>query len=170
MYKIESVKPINQEMVKEAEELAAKAGKLEEKIVNRIHYIMTSIFKLFNKKTAYWYFYGAGEGEVGDLWSHFDKDSISIVIDNCPGESMVILLKDGSEWGFDDSIPTRWLYEDFEEELVEGKKKFIEKTSDLEAARIDKALQEKEEAKKLAVRAKAKLTKAELAALKKSLK
>lgn len=169
MYKIETVKPINQEMVKEAEELAAKAGKLEEKIIKRLHYIMTSIFKTFNQTKAYWYFYGADEGEVGDLWRHYDPTQISVVIENCPSE-MVIIDKNGEYWGFEDSIPTRWLFESFEEELAQGKIKFIKKTGDLEAERKAKALQEKEAAKELAVRAKAKLTKAELAALKKSLK
>ena len=49
MYKIVPVKPVTPELVLEAKELANMAGALEEKIVDRIHYIMTSVFKLFNK-------------------------------------------------------------------------------------------------------------------------
>jgi hypothetical protein len=167
--KIDHVKPLTVEMVDEAGDLAAKAGKLEEKIVDRIHYIMLNIFKLFSKKSAYWYFYGASEGEVGDLWKHFHQDSISVIIDNCPGESMEILLKDGSEWGFEDSIPTRWLYEDFECELIEGKKKYEEKEIARQLEEKNKRFQKKGEDQRLASAAKKKLTKEELRALKKVL-
>jgi hypothetical protein len=169
MYKVEPVDKITPELVAEAEELATKAGRLEEKIVDRLHYIVTSIFKLFNKKDAYWYFYGAAEGEVGDLWSHYDIDSISIVADNCPDDSMVILLKDGSEWGLDDGIPTRWLFEDFEQEVVNGKTLYEAKLKQHKANEKEKRFLQKEEDKKLVEIAKAKLTKKELAAIRKAL-
>lgn len=162
-------KPITPELVKEAEALAIRSGLLEEQIVDRINYIMQSIFKLFSKKNAYWYFYGAGEGEVGNLWAHYDQYHIDVVIDECPGESMVILLKDGTEWGFDDSIPTRWLFEDFETELTEGKKKYKELEETRKNTDKTKRLYQKEQDKKLAQVAKGKLTKKELAALKRSL-
>src|SRR5512135_1329026 len=167
--KITPVKPITPELVAEAEELATRLGKMEEKITDRIHYIMLSIFKLFSKKDAYWYFYGAGEGEVGPFWAHYDKDQIGVVIDNCPGETMVILLKNGDEWGFEDSIPTRWLFEDFEEELIQGKKKFEEREIARKAAQKELAVNKKLEDKKLIEGAKKKLSKKELEALRRSL-
>lgn len=167
--KIAPVKVITPELVAEAEDLASRAGSLEEKITDRLHYIMLNIFNTFSKKDAYWYFYGAGEGEVGDLWRFYHEDSISVVVDNCPGESMVILLKDGSEWGLDDGIPTRWLYEDFEEELKQGKKKYEEKEAQRKLDAANKRKQSKEEAAKLAKIAKSKLSKKELAALKATL-
>jgi hypothetical protein len=37
------------------------------------------------------------------------------------------LLKDGSEWSYEGLLPSRWLFEDFEDELIEGKQKFDEK-------------------------------------------
>ena len=167
--KITPVKTLTPELVAEAEDLVSRAGKLEEKITDRIHYIMTSIFKLFGKKSAYWYFYGAGEGEVGPLWAHYDKEMIGVVIDDCPGESMVILLKDGSEWGFDDGIPTRWLFEDFEEELTQGKKNYEEREITRKAAQKELAANKKLEDKKLIEGAKKKLSKKELEALRRSL-
>lgn len=166
MYKINPVKPITPELVDEVTELYHKLGPLESKIIGRIHYIMLSIFNTFGQKNAYWYFYGAAEGEQGDFWRHYEKDAISIVFDNCPaGENMVILLKDGSEWRFDDSIPTRWLFEDFETELAEGKKKYQGKLKADKIAAQNKRFQQKQEDKKLAAAAKGKLTKQELSAL-----
>lgn len=169
MTKIEIVEPITPELIKEAEALAIQSGRLEEQIVDRINYIMESIFSLFSKKSAYWYFYGAGEGEVGNLWANYNQSHIDMVIDECPGESMVVLLKDGTEWGFDDSIPTRWLFEDFETELTEGKKKYKELEEDRKNTDKAKRLYQKEQNKKLAQVAKSKLTKKELAALKRTL-
>jgi hypothetical protein len=168
--KIIPIKPITPELVKEAEDLASKAGRLEERIIERIHYIMVSIFKTFNKKEAYWYFYGAEEGDVGDLWKHYNKDDINVVVINAVGgDKMIILLKDGSEWGFEDSIPTRWLFEDFEEELSEGKKKFKEKEESRKLAEQEKRRQKKDTDVAIAKVAKAKLSKKELAALKRTL-
>lgn len=166
MDKIIPVKPITLELFKEAEEAARQAGKLKEKIVDRLHYIMTSIFKTYGKSSAYWYFYGAAKGEVGDLWEHVHEHYIWVVIDNCPGEGLLAVLKDGSEWDFQDAIPLRWLYEDFEDELAEGKKKYKE----LEVARKEaekvKRQKTKQENAALAKSARAKLSKEELAALK----
>ena len=163
------VKPITPFLLEEAEDLANRAGLLEQQIVNRIHFIMTSIFSLFNKKRAYWYFYGAGEGEVGNLWDNIDKLQVNVIIDECPGDAMVILLKDSSEWSLDDGFPTRWLYEDFEDELVDGKAKYELKEVQWKAEQKIKLQNIKKEQEKLAKAAKSKLSKEELQALKRTL-
>jgi hypothetical protein len=129
---------------------------------------MVSIFDLFEQKDAYWYFYGAGEGEIGDLWRSYSRDEIDIITDRCP-EEMIVLLKDDSEWGLNDSIPTRWLFEDFEEELIEGKKKYEEKQRAKQAENKTKRTIKKAEIEKLIIEARSKLSKKEWIALKKSL-
>jgi hypothetical protein len=167
--KAEKAAPLTTALVANAQELAKQSGILDEQIINRIHYIMVSVFNLFKKKDAYWYFYGAGEGEVGNLWSHYGSNEISIVADNCPGEEMVIIDKFGDDWGFGDSIPTRWLFEDFEKELTEGKLKYEQKELDRKAKQKAMSAEKKQEDLELIKIAKKKLSKAELAALKRSL-
>lgn len=169
MYKITPTKTITPDFVQEAKELARKSGGFDEQIVKRIHYIMLSIFNAFGKRNAYWYFYGAPEGEQGNLWRYFDEETIGVIVDDCPGDSMVIILNDGSEWGLEDSIPTRWLYEDFEAELHDGKRKYKELEVARKKAEKTKEANGKKNDAALAKAAKSKLSKAELLALKRTL-
>lgn len=157
------VKPISPKAVAEAKELVAKVGKIEQEIINRIDYIMSFAFYLFNKKDCCWYFYGAEEGEVGNLWRGYQDETIDTAVE-CSGE-MVILLKDGSEWGLTDSIPTRWLYEPFEDEMTKGKEAYEEKIERKKRAAKAQKLKKQKADKDLAEKAKAKLSKEELAAL-----
>ena len=166
--KIKPTAILTPDFVEKTQQLATEAGRLQDCIIKRIDYIMQSAFHLFEQKSAYWYFYGAGESEIGDLWSHYTEEEISVIAGNC-SDQMVIILNDGSEWGLEDSIPTRWLYQDFIIEMTEGKEKYQQKlAADKTAAEIAKK-QKAEDTKKLAETAIAKLSKAELAALKKVL-
>lgn len=162
------MKAISSEIVTQAKDLAAQAGKLEEIIINRIGYIIDTIFKTFKQKYDCWYFYGAGEGEVGDLWRHYCNNHIDIIIVGCSSE-MVIIDKNGDEWGFEDSIPTRWLFEDFEQELIDGKKKFEDKEAERKKKQKELSAAKKQEDKDLVEAAKKKLSKKELAAIRRSL-
>lgn len=136
-------------------------------VEDRTHYIMMFIFKLFKfKEDYYWYFYGAGEEETGTPWKYFkdNKKSLSTCIHGNYDE-LVIILNDGSEWGLEDGIPVRWLYEDFEEELIEGKKKWKDKIanqSKKDAENLKLKELKKQELLKSALK---KLTKEELDAL-----
>lgn len=169
MTKIDVVNAISPDLLEKASVLQKQLAKMESDIIDRCNYIMTSIFKLFDKKSAYWYFYGAGEGEFGDFWDNYHKDYVHIIADNCPGKEMVILLKDGSEWGFSDGFPTRWLFEDFENELIEGKSLYEKREAERQEASKKKREEKKIKVKAIAEIAKSKLSKEELAALKKVL-
>lgn len=169
---MKKIDPVTPEFVKEGRALAAKAGAFEDQIVNRIGYIMECIFELFDKKNAYWYFRGADEGEVGDLWAHYQEhcsSSIDLIVDNCPGPEMVLILETGEDWGFSDSIPSRWLFEDFEQELINGKKKFEDRKIERKAKKKATTAALKKEDQELIEEAKKKLSEKELAALKRSL-
>lgn len=157
-------KPITKDIVSEASELANKAGALEDIITNRIHYIMESIFNTFKANAAYWYFYGAGEGEQGDFWRQYSDEEICVVVDRCSDE-LIILLNDKTEWSLCSSIPTRWLFEDFEEELKNGKIAFEEKILQKKKDQKTKAATLKANKAKLVAEAKKKLSKEELKAI-----
>lgn len=105
-------------ILEEHEAAARKANELKGKICSRIDYIWSRIFKTFGESFEWWCFADAAEGEVGCL--RIDDIAIrDFEFDRCLPD-FEILLKDGTEWGLW-QIPTRWLFEDFEQELVEGK-------------------------------------------------
>lgn len=82
---------------------------------------------------------------------------------------MVIITKDGGEWAWDSSIPLRWLFEDCEEEIINGKTLYDAKLKKKKEEAIVKKTLKKKLDETLAVQAKAKLSKEELAALKRTL-
>jgi hypothetical protein len=164
---------ITKEYIAEAMELAAQAESKQEIITDRITEILLFLGKTFGGKLGTWYFSGAGEGELGNLWDHFSDEEIDC-IETCwvngrniqeNGPEIVIIDKNGETWEMQGLIPTRWLFEDFEQEIIDGKLKFEQKQ---EVKKL-KNLKKKVKINSLANAAKKKLTKAELAALKKSL-
>jgi hypothetical protein len=168
--------PITQKLIDNWQLAANESSSMEGEITNRIDYIIRTIFDTFNKKLDTWYFDGAGEGDVGDLLRHYDENEINIITELSRNKEgvydsieMVIIDKEGSEWGFDSSIPTRWLFEDFEQELIDGKKLFEEQKAERKKNKKELSAKKKLEDQALATAAKAKLSKKELAALRRSL-
>lgn len=156
--------PITEGLIVDWEKASKTAGTLEEKITDRLDYIIKTIFKVFGETLNTWYFEGAREGCMGDFT--YDKPEIFMMWDHeTLKDDMIILDRDGKELMFDQSILTRWLFEEFEAELIAGKRKYEEQ----ESAKLVKKLSNKEATKKLAASARAKLTKEELAAIRKSL-
>jgi hypothetical protein len=170
------MKPLTKNQITQWEESLAVTSALESVIEDRIGYVIKVWVEAFGGKLTNWYFYGAGENEVGDLKDHMWTDSVhSLHIECNPNikcndrHDMVILTKDGGEWAWDSSIPIRWLFEDCEEEIVKGKALYEEKLKKkTEDAAIKKSLKKKLDSA-LAEKAKAKLTPEELRALKKVL-
>lgn len=155
------------------QDLNNQAGALEGGIIDRVDYIIHKIFAVFNNELDWWDFPGDGDrcegGRLSDAIRH-DDDIFCFTAETREYlKEKVILLKDGSEWGFDNEFPTRWLFEDFEEELIEGKKKFEEVKIERAKQALLKKKTKKEKDKILVEQAKAKLSKEELAALKKNL-
>jgi hypothetical protein len=160
------MKLITQGLITDYKNARIKADVLQDKIVKRLDYIVATIFKTFKVKKYTWYFIDAAEGEVGTFT--YDEPEIYMAWEYDKGmmtDDMIIIDRDGEEYMFDGSIPTRWLFENFETELTKGKKKY----DDREAAHIAASLSDKKATKKLTDMAKKKLSKEELAALKQSL-
>jgi hypothetical protein len=173
------VPPIDPALLPAREKLAKELGQIDGQINNRIEYIIDLKEKTFKRKCGYfWYHYGAGEGDAGDLEQSLNGDQVSPVIEYYRSENIGktertaanILLRDGSLWYLDEGFPIRWLYEAFEEELTNGKLAYEDKEAkDTEKLKQKKELKKQKEAE-LAKSAQAKLTKEELKALKSSLK
>ncbi len=120
----------------------------EEDVTNRIEEVLNIFWGVFGAKVDYWYFEGADEGEIGDLNSHMNNDEIygiriglvpldpligskftntDVPIGNDGPYNHVILDKEGNEFDWDGSIPTRWLFENCKDEIIKGKQAFEEK-------------------------------------------
>lgn len=181
MKDIKKVNTILQDTVDQWIKAIKVADAYEEVISERIGYVIKTVFNTFGKKISTWYYEDAPEGGMGSLQKAFNSGerdgSIRVVVEkDAPyGErhsfgDMDALLEGDIEWDFSyGEFPERWLFEDFEQELIDGKKKFEEK----EAARKLKAKEAKskqtKEDKKLADQVKSKLSKKELAALRRVL-
>lgn len=161
--------PLTKSLVNDWKVARAASGKYEDMITERIDFILRRLFITFGMELDYWYFDGAGEGEVGDLGRWMGDTEIHGIVTEVTRRSsradIVILLKDGFEWGYDGSLPTRWLFEDFEQEVLSGKEKFEQQ----EIERKKKKAATKADDLALAEAAKAKLSKKELAALRRTL-
>ena len=176
MNNVTFVKPISADTITHCKELRNKLNLLEGEIIDRLNYIIYTMFSMWGINFDTWYFEGAEEGEVGNLWRNYASDEISgLVLDFDRHEeeynsgSITIIDKDGDEWQFYNSIPTRWLFEPFEGELAKGKELFFQQEIARKEALKTKRAKQKEKDLKLAEAAKAKLSPEEIAALKKTL-
>lgn len=149
------------------------ASMYEDKITDRITFILHKFFAIWDLKIETWYFDDAGEGEIGDLWRNMDSQTISNIVVDFKQESKknhpIFVDKHGAEYKWSNEISIRWLFEDFEKEVIEGKKKFEEQEAARKAKQKERTLKQKEEDAKLLEVAKQKLSPKELAALRRSL-
>jgi len=153
-------------------EAKAQCDRLENIITERLSYVVHKIFEVFNLKVSTWYFPDAKEGEVGDLDSHIwdaGIHEIFVEISNNKKNNIILIDKYDNEWEWDSPLPTRWLFEDFEREIIEGKKKYEEKEAARKAQRKELTEKQKSEDAALLANVKQKLSKKELAALRRSL-
>jgi len=165
--------PITKEYFEQAEKVIAFANKFTGKIEDRLDYIIHKFFEIYDCKVNTWYFEDVEESEVGNLWDHMDQDYItSIWIDinerskKYNNYAFIDKFGEVDEWA--NSIPTRWLFEDFEQEVIDGKKKFEEKELAKKARQKELSEQKKNKNAELVEKAKQKLSKEELQALKRS--
>jgi len=169
-YVLKQVARLSKGAIESWEQYSTSAAALEAEIVLRIDYILTFLLDEFGCTLNNWFFDDAAEGQVGHLCDHMSFDYTSITgielsdCDNFP-DDLCFIDKDGDEFYWQSEIPARWLTEDFEQEIIDGRTKLEEK----EAARKLK-LKERRDAKSakstdLFEKAKSKLTKEEFLAL-----
>ncbi len=158
--------------IKEWHSAEEQAHLYKEKIIDRIDYILRYMFGLCGAVMKTWYFTDATEGELGTLRVELGSDKIYdifVELDSSKPKPVVNLIIDGKEWKFDTSILTRWLFEDFETEMFQGAADYIHLQEKKKNALKPKPSLADTKTQLLVKSAKAKLSKAELAALKKHL-
>jgi hypothetical protein len=167
--------PITNELFKEWKFAVNRTAELSEILEERITFILQRLTAIFGGELDTWYFDEAEENEVGNLSHHLDSNSIDeLHLEykrniTCGRNGMVIIDKFGKEYGCGYEIPTRWLFEDFEQEIINGKKLYEEREADNKAKKKAASEKKKLEDQSLAAAAKKKLSKEELAALRRSL-
>lgn len=136
----------------------AKAGRLEDKIYKRIDYILKRCFAEIGKelKDGDWWFYSDDcapiSKHIGKYVSGFEFHKYS------PDNSPILIDRDGNIVEITDGFPSRWLTEDFEEELVRGVELYRKQQEEIKR----KAAEESDKLKNsLKAKALAKLTAAE---------
>lgn len=167
--KNQKIEPISKNVINEWEAASLVTLKLENTINNRVSYIISQIELIFNFDLDYWDYPTHTDDADGDIGLGLGDENIIrySLIGRHP--NLVIILKDGTEWGLEDECPRRWLFEDFEEELANGKILYEQKLILKKQKESEKRKSKKEEDKVLAAAAKAKLSAKELAALKRTL-
>ncbi len=146
-------------------QIASQLDSIDVDISARVDYILNFIYKAFGVELSNWYYQGASEGQDGFFEPHMFLDEFYVYKEPGLPDDGVFLDKDGGEWGLEEGIPSRWLFEDFEEELTSGIEKLKAHKADKKVQAAKKALAKAEEEKKLVDSIKNKLTPAELKAL-----
>ncbi len=101
-----------------------KNNAIEGAIVNRIDYIIIAIYSIFGKECKNWYFDGAEEGEIGPI-PDLNYDCIDGLICSPEHNKFHIKLNNGEIIkDIIGNFPKQWLFEDFEEELNDGAKRY----------------------------------------------
>jgi hypothetical protein len=167
------VSPIRKDVITEAIGAYNLYTKYVSTITDRVNYVIREIASIFGGKIKWWD-WGNGGGEVD---GHFEPDMVDGESIQLSGETdgkdweWVALLKDEKgkfteEWEFHGlEFPARFLYEDFEEELKEGIKKYKEQEVKKKEIEKQKRLTRVKNKEKLLESVKTKLTPEERKAL-----
>jgi hypothetical protein len=120
--------PLNPEVLEEFELLNLKLTNIKNSIEDRLDYILRRLFEQFDCKIDYWYF-------ANDLQSNITTTEINniIVVPVSGNPEIKLFLSNGKELYFSSYkktdtideyigfIPTRWLFEFFDDEIRDGK-------------------------------------------------
>jgi hypothetical protein len=166
------VSPIRKDVITETIGAYNLYGKYVSTITDRVNYVVREIASIFGGKIKWWDWSNGG----GEVDGHFKPDMINGESIQVDGETSgkgewVAFLKDEKgkftwEWQFDYlEFPASFLYEDFEEDLKEGIKKYKEDKVKQEEIKKQKNLEKVDNKKRLLESVKSKLTKEERKAL-----
>lgn len=157
------MKPLKQETITSLQKYLDLAKEEDDKIEERIDYIIRRVYEEFDAEIHTWHPDGYVEGSA--MLHMLDDPFIENieVLSELPEEAGII-DNDGDEWNFNESfsLPLRWLFEDFEQELVEGKRRYVQK---LDAERMAEAARLRANGAKIRKQALAKLSAREKRAL-----
>lgn len=156
--------PITRELFGERAEVQRKLGELEQPLFNRINYVIESAITQLGGTVAWWdWKYPDGPDSIDNVFQGGDYFfPIDWEVDGLGTDDTWIIDKYGIETCLFEGFPVRWLFEEFESEVTEGRQKW----ADAEAKRL-KSLRAYKKTKKqqLIASAKNKLTPEERKAL-----
>jgi len=125
---METQKPISKFNFDQFITVRYKNQTYEQAIEERVDYILKCVFEAGNSRLDNWWVSGANEGESGDIFSIIHKDyiSVSCLEYDCTASDYdnFKAIINGETWNLLEDIPTRWLHEKFENELLSGVKLF----------------------------------------------
>jgi hypothetical protein len=156
---------LDKSIIARREEAANELYSIDADISARIDYILNFIYNAFGSKLSNWYFQGASENQDGFFEPHMFSEEFYVYKEPSLPNDGCFICKDDVEWGLEEGIPSRWLFEDFEDELTSGIERLKKHNADKKVQAAKKALAKAEEEKKLVDSIKNKLTPAELKAL-----
>lgn len=164
--------PLTKEFFNNWLNIRKESERLEARIIERMSYIIHKSCQMFGNSVSTWFFEDVSEREVGNVCNAIigTEFTPSLIFSNIKHSSMCVILNDESEINLiQDGFPVRWLFEDFEREIAEGKEKYRQKeiTRNTELNRLseEKRIRQLE----LVKSAKEKLSREELEAVKKYL-
>ena len=117
------VSSFQKQFVKDYMQARANADSDENRITDRIDSIIKYIYKSVHKTLHSWYFDGAEEGCIGPAYEAIRFAFPDGLIDGIVYDenfSCEIIDSDGDVIDLADSIPVRWLWDDYEVEITNG--------------------------------------------------
>jgi hypothetical protein len=142
--------PIKEDDYKKLVDLQYQCGILESKFSDRCNYIVRTCASILKKKIDWWDFTNGSENNAGRFKAaqarNYDYVSFSGE-GSFFGNDSVIILKNGGEWIFGNGeFPTRFLYEDFETEVSNGRQLYLERKQEKIKKESKKLLKKKKTA------------------------
>ncbi len=131
MTKKQTIKKPSKDCVEKLQQTIKKAQLLSDCIEKRISYIVKTLNEMFGEIDFGWMseFECGACGEINliellkqdVIWINFEGIKKSLA------KNYNLILKDGNLWRMEDGfIPKRWLFEDFEQEIIAGRKIYLE--------------------------------------------
>lgn len=115
----------------------------DDMLQERISYILDTIYSLFSETKTSWYFPDANEGEVGSFDNAIEGDYVFITVCNYIS-NMKVKFADGKYLHLCDSLPLRWLFNPFEDELKEAKQRLDDEVAEKKRKSAEKKANRKE--------------------------
>lgn len=147
-------------------ELEKEKKQIEKQIEDRIDYMIKTIYLAFGYKVKGWHFDSDREDDFpySDGLAGFSVNAKEIKKGQ-GSEDFAFIDRNGDECDLNYDYPIQWLWEDFEQELLDGIKKYNDKKKAEKDAADAKILRNNKKKAELVKGAKAKLSDAEKKAL-----
>lgn len=142
MKKLTKVSPITKDTVKELKKLTKTRMAIGRKILKRVHYIADFLANLNNElgvQPRIGEYEGSDDHEEKAACFNVEHSSKDDYFEWCCNLGLIIIDEDGNERSFECDFPARWVHENFEEEVLVGKKRFdaVEKEAKLAFSQQD---------------------------------